>query len=177
MAAVADTGMRTRGRTVCRPTIRAALTQTQFSVPIAEGRPTLVTWQGVYLYEHRTSPHRRELVPHLLARLHGIRGLAVTETAVVALSSRGFASRRSSAPALPAGNPRHPRRHPSDVAGGPGGRDCGHAGQASPGSCCAKCGRGSGTARCRTRPVRFRHRVGRSTSRPDSSAQERRCCR
>lgn len=46
--------------------IRAALTQTQLSVPVAQGRLVLGTWQGIYLYEHRTSPHRRELVLHLL---------------------------------------------------------------------------------------------------------------
>jgi secondary thiamine-phosphate synthase enzyme len=46
--------------------IRAALTQTQLSIPLAEGGLVLGTWQGVYLYEHRTSPHRRELVLHLL---------------------------------------------------------------------------------------------------------------
>lgn len=46
--------------------IRAALTQTQLSVPVAEGRPVLGTWQGIYLYEHRTAPHRRELVLHLI---------------------------------------------------------------------------------------------------------------
>jgi secondary thiamine-phosphate synthase enzyme len=46
--------------------IRAALTQIQLSVPVADGRLVLGTWQGIYLYEHRTSPHRRELVLHLL---------------------------------------------------------------------------------------------------------------
>jgi len=46
--------------------IRAVLTQTQLSVPVSEGRPVLGTWQGIYLYEHRTRPHRRELVLHLL---------------------------------------------------------------------------------------------------------------
>ena len=46
--------------------IRAALTQTQLSIPVAEGRPVLGTWQGIYLYEHRTRPHRRELVLHLV---------------------------------------------------------------------------------------------------------------
>lgn len=46
--------------------IRAALTQTQLSVPVDEGRLVLGTWQGIYLYEHRTSPHRRELVLHLI---------------------------------------------------------------------------------------------------------------
>jgi secondary thiamine-phosphate synthase enzyme len=46
--------------------IRAALTQTQLSIPVADGRPVLGTWQGIYLYEHRTSAHRRELILHLL---------------------------------------------------------------------------------------------------------------
>ena len=51
--------------------IRAALTQTQLSIPVAGGRPVLGTWQGLYLYEHRTSPHRRELVLHLLGEASG----------------------------------------------------------------------------------------------------------
>jgi secondary thiamine-phosphate synthase enzyme len=46
--------------------IRAALTQTQLSIPVDAGRPMLGTWQAIYLYEHRTSPHRRELILHLL---------------------------------------------------------------------------------------------------------------
>ncbi len=46
--------------------IRSALTQTQLSIPLDRGRLVLGTWQGIYLYEHRTSPHRRELVLHLL---------------------------------------------------------------------------------------------------------------
>ena len=45
--------------------IRAALTQTQLSIPVVGGMPVLGTWQGIYLYEHRTSPHQRELVMHL----------------------------------------------------------------------------------------------------------------
>ncbi len=48
--------------------IRAALTQTQLSIPVTEGRPVLGTWQGIYLYEHRTQPHRRELVLHLVGQ-------------------------------------------------------------------------------------------------------------
>jgi secondary thiamine-phosphate synthase enzyme len=51
--------------------IRAALTQTQLSIPVADGRLVLGTWQGIYLYEHRTSPHRRELVLHLLGDASG----------------------------------------------------------------------------------------------------------
>ena len=46
--------------------IRAALTQTQLSIPVEGGQPLLGTWQGIYLFEHRTSPHRRELVLHLI---------------------------------------------------------------------------------------------------------------
>jgi len=46
--------------------IRTALTQTHLSIPVADGWPALGTWQAIYLYEHRTSPHRRELVLHLL---------------------------------------------------------------------------------------------------------------
>lgn len=46
--------------------IRAALTQTQVSIPVAAGAMTLGTWQGVYLFEHRRRPHRREVVLHLI---------------------------------------------------------------------------------------------------------------
>ncbi len=46
--------------------IKAALTQTHLSIPVAQGRLVLGTWQGIYLFEHRAAPHRRELVLHLL---------------------------------------------------------------------------------------------------------------
>ncbi len=46
--------------------LRAMLTDTQLSVPVADGRPVLGTWQGLYLFEHRRQPHRREVVLHLL---------------------------------------------------------------------------------------------------------------
>ena len=46
--------------------IKAALTQTQLSIPVDGGQPTLGTWQGIYLFEHRSAPHRRELVLHLI---------------------------------------------------------------------------------------------------------------
>jgi secondary thiamine-phosphate synthase enzyme len=46
--------------------IRAALTQTQLTISVQAGRMVLGTWQGIYLYEHRTRPHRRELVLHLI---------------------------------------------------------------------------------------------------------------
>ena len=41
--------------------VRATLTATSLTLPVASGRPVLGTWQGVYLYEHRTAPHRRRL--------------------------------------------------------------------------------------------------------------------
>ncbi len=46
--------------------IRAALTQTQLSIPIVDGRLVLGTWQGIYLFEHRRRPHRRTVVLHAL---------------------------------------------------------------------------------------------------------------
>jgi len=45
--------------------IRAALTAVQLSIPIVEASLALGTWQGVYLWEHRTRPHRREVVLHV----------------------------------------------------------------------------------------------------------------
>ena len=48
--------------------VRAALTQTQLSVPLIDGRLALGTWQGIYLYEHRSRAHRREVVLHLIGQ-------------------------------------------------------------------------------------------------------------
>jgi secondary thiamine-phosphate synthase enzyme len=45
--------------------IRSALTATSLSIPVIGGRPALGTWQGVYLFEHRRRPHRRQIVLHL----------------------------------------------------------------------------------------------------------------
>lgn len=45
--------------------IKAALTQTSLSVPVSAGRMALGTWQGIYLFEHRTQPHTRRVVAHL----------------------------------------------------------------------------------------------------------------
>lgn len=42
--------------------VRAALTQTSLSIPVVEGILALGTWQAIYLYEHRTRPHRRDVV-------------------------------------------------------------------------------------------------------------------
>ncbi|AIT05811.1 hypothetical protein MC45_04650 [Sphingomonas taxi] len=46
--------------------LRTALTGVQLSIPVIEGAPALGTWQGIYLFEHRTSPHRRSLALHLI---------------------------------------------------------------------------------------------------------------
>ncbi|HEY0436864.1 MAG TPA: YjbQ family protein [Phenylobacterium sp.] len=46
--------------------LRAALTATQLSIPIVGAALALGTWQGIYLFEHRERPHRREIVLHLL---------------------------------------------------------------------------------------------------------------
>jgi len=46
--------------------IRAALTQSQLSIPIVNGQMALGTWQGIYVFEHRLRPHRRSIVGHAL---------------------------------------------------------------------------------------------------------------
>jgi secondary thiamine-phosphate synthase enzyme len=46
--------------------VRAALTATQLSIPVDAGGLTLGTWQGIYLWEHRTRGYRREIVLHLV---------------------------------------------------------------------------------------------------------------
>lgn len=45
--------------------IKAALTAVSIGIPVSGGRLVLGTWQGVYLFEHRDSPNRREIVLHL----------------------------------------------------------------------------------------------------------------
>ena len=46
--------------------VRSALTQTQLSIPVQENKPDLGIWQGIYLFEHRTHPHKREILLHLI---------------------------------------------------------------------------------------------------------------
>uniref|UniRef100_UPI0038B25B8F secondary thiamine-phosphate synthase enzyme YjbQ n=1 Tax=Arenibaculum pallidiluteum TaxID=2812559 RepID=UPI0038B25B8F len=46
--------------------IRTALTATSLSIPVAGGHMVLGTWQGIYLFEHRTRPHEREVTLHLM---------------------------------------------------------------------------------------------------------------
>jgi secondary thiamine-phosphate synthase enzyme len=45
--------------------IKAALTAVSLSIPVAGGGLALGTWQGLYLFEHRNLPHRREIILHL----------------------------------------------------------------------------------------------------------------
>ncbi|MCO5065202.1 MAG: secondary thiamine-phosphate synthase enzyme YjbQ [Rhizobiaceae bacterium] len=45
--------------------IKAALTAVSLSIPVSQGQLVLGTWQGIYLFEHRRAPHRREIVLHL----------------------------------------------------------------------------------------------------------------
>jgi secondary thiamine-phosphate synthase enzyme len=46
--------------------IKSALTSTSLSIPIFGGRLALGTWQGIFVWEHRTLPHKRKIVVHLL---------------------------------------------------------------------------------------------------------------
>ena len=46
--------------------LRAALTHTSESIPIQDSRLALGTWQGLFLFEHRRRPHRRNVVVHVL---------------------------------------------------------------------------------------------------------------
>ncbi len=45
--------------------LRSAMTRSSETVPVARGRLALGTWQGIFLAEHRTSPHLRTLVVHV----------------------------------------------------------------------------------------------------------------
>ncbi len=42
--------------------IRSVLTRSSEVIPVADGRPLLGSWQGIFLFEHRRAPHRREIV-------------------------------------------------------------------------------------------------------------------
>lgn len=46
--------------------IRSVLTQTHLSVPMESGRLVLGTWQGIYLFEHRSHRHRRTVTLHAI---------------------------------------------------------------------------------------------------------------
>jgi secondary thiamine-phosphate synthase enzyme len=46
--------------------IRSALTQTQLTIPVTDGRLALGTWQGIFLFEHRHNTPEREIALHLI---------------------------------------------------------------------------------------------------------------
>ncbi len=46
--------------------LRSALTATQLTIPVQHGRMALGTWQGIYLFEHRREPSRRQVALHLV---------------------------------------------------------------------------------------------------------------
>ena len=51
--------------------IKSMLTQTQLTIPVADGQLQLGTWQGIFLLEHRASPHRRSLILTLIGEEAG----------------------------------------------------------------------------------------------------------
>jgi len=46
--------------------VRTALTAVNLSIPVSGGRMALGTWQGLYLWEHRTVPHTRQITAHFI---------------------------------------------------------------------------------------------------------------
>jgi secondary thiamine-phosphate synthase enzyme len=46
--------------------VRTALTAVNLSIPVQQGTLALGTWQGIYLWEHRCSPHSRKIMAHLV---------------------------------------------------------------------------------------------------------------
>jgi secondary thiamine-phosphate synthase enzyme len=56
---------RTEGADDMPAHIRTALTQSSIGIPVVHGEPMLGRWQGIYLFEHRARPHRRQVVLHL----------------------------------------------------------------------------------------------------------------
>ncbi len=48
--------------------VRSMLTSTALGIPVVSGQPVFGTWQGVYLYEHRSAPHSRRVIAHLIGR-------------------------------------------------------------------------------------------------------------
>ncbi|MEX0308162.1 MAG: secondary thiamine-phosphate synthase enzyme YjbQ [Ruegeria sp.] len=44
--------------------IKAAMMPVSLSIPVVDGAPVLGTWQGIYIFEHRTAPHARKVAAH-----------------------------------------------------------------------------------------------------------------
>src|SRR6266852_2375693 len=49
--------------------IRTALTTVNLSIPVSRGQLTLGTWQGIYLWEHRSAPHQRTVTAHFIGEM------------------------------------------------------------------------------------------------------------
>jgi secondary thiamine-phosphate synthase enzyme len=49
--------------------IKSMLTSVSLGIPVKDGRMTLGTWQGVYLIEHRMSPHQRSIALSFIGRM------------------------------------------------------------------------------------------------------------
>jgi len=49
--------------------LKSAVTQVQLTIPVVDGRLRLGTWQGIFLLEHRASPHRRDLILTLVGEV------------------------------------------------------------------------------------------------------------
>lgn len=47
--------------------IKAAMLPVSLSIPVSRGQAVLGTWQGIYLFEHRNAPHRRQVAAHYRA--------------------------------------------------------------------------------------------------------------
>ena len=45
--------------------VKSALTRTSESIPVRSGVPALGTWQGIYVWEHRSGSHRRQVAVHV----------------------------------------------------------------------------------------------------------------
>ena len=60
--AIRDSCTPQKARTTCPAHVRSVLTQSNLTIPIVKGRLALGTWQGVYLWEHRTAGHRRRVI-------------------------------------------------------------------------------------------------------------------
>ena len=49
--------------------IKTALTQTSIGIPVVDGEAAFGTWQGIYLFEHRARPHRRQVLLHIIGEM------------------------------------------------------------------------------------------------------------
>ena len=69
-AALAKTGMdyrhTTEGPDDMPSHIKSSLTQTSLGIPVQDGKLALGTWQGIYVFEHRDAPHRRQVLLHVI---------------------------------------------------------------------------------------------------------------